>query len=166
MKKRVIDPRTRSAESKNGRLRFVDHGALLLSAVVFLLTLGLAVLSALTGFHESWYGDILTLLDWIVGFLALINALCALFGGIRISNGNVDLGSDGKGGRKSFDVSLLQAITVVDATGRALDPQAHRWHNAGLKFQLQNGTAVCTRPSVLLTARQYRAVCRFFDMQN
>lgn len=166
MKKRVIVPGERSVERGSRRLRLVDHGAMLMSVAVLLVTVGLAVFSALTGFHESWYGDILTLLDWIVGLLALINVLCTFSAGIRIYDGNVDLGSDGKGGRRSFDVSFLHAIAVVDGTGNVLDPQARRWRNAGLKFQLRNGTAVCTRPSVVFTARQYRAVCRFFDVQN
>lgn len=166
MKRRVITPGEGPRESGRRRLRLVDPFAMALWSVIFLAAAVLAFISALRGFSEHWYGDVLTLLDWIIGILALINLFAALSVGIRVSDGVADLGRDAKGNRTTFDVTLLRKITVVGQDGRTLPGDVRRWRNASLKFLLTDGTARLSRPAAVLTARQLRAAKRFFGLTD
>lgn len=115
MKKRVIAPQENRQMPGNRKLRLVDPFALALWSVIFLVTGTLAVVFAVNNFSAHWYGDVLSVLDWIIGILALINLFATLAVGVRATDGVADLGRDGGGERSTFAVSLLQGITVVDA---------------------------------------------------
>lgn len=166
MSRRVITPGEKPRETGKRRLRLVDPFAMALWSGIFLVTAVLAVISAVRGFSEHWYGDVLTLLDWIIGILALINLFAALSVGVRVTDGVADLGRDAKGNRSTFEAALLRGITVVGQDGRTLPEDAQRWRNASLKFQLTDGTARLSRPAAVLTARQLRAAKRFFGLTD
>ena len=166
MKKRVIAPQENRQMPGNRKLQLVDPFALALWSVIFLVTGTLAVVFAVNNFSAHWYGDVLSVLDWIIGILALINLFATLAVGVRVTDGVADLGRDGKGERSTFDVSLLQGITVVDAAGNTLPETARSWRNANLKFQLTDGTARLSRTASVLTRRQLRAARRFFGLAD
>ena len=164
MSRRVITTEKKPQAGKR-RLRLVDPFALTLSLLVFLATAALAVVSAQTGFQKHWYGDVLTMLDWIVGILALVNLLCTLSVGVRITDGVADIGRNAGGGRNTFDAALLREITVADGNGERLSEDQRRWRNASLKFHLTDGTTRLSRPAAILTAHQLRSVRHFFGLQ-
>lgn len=166
MSRRVIVPGERKPETGKRRLRIVDPFAMALWCGILLVTVVLAVISAQTGFNAHWYGDVLTMLDWICGILALINIFAALSVGVRVTDGVADLGRKAGGERNSFEAALLRDVTVIDSTGAALPADARRWHNASLKFHLTDGSTRQMRPASVLTARQLRAVKRFFGLTD
>lgn len=164
MKKRVVAPEERRAATVKGKLRLVDPFAVGLWSLIFLVTAALAVVFAVIGFSEHWYGDVLSVLDWFVGILALVNLFATLMVGVRVTDGVAALGRDKAGERITFDVKLLQSVTVADAAGKTLPQEARSWRNASLKFQLTDGTARYSRPASVLTNRQLRAARRFFGL--
>lgn len=164
MSRRVVSSENPKPETGKRRLRIVDPFAALLWSGVLLVTVALAVLSAQTGFNGRWYGDVLTMLDWIVGILALINLLATLSAGIRMTDGIADIGRDADGKRNSFEAVLLRDVTVADSAGETLSADMRRWRNASLRFHLKDGTVRQTKPASVLTARQLRAVKRFFGL--
>lgn len=164
MSRRVIHTEKKEVCRGKRRLRLVDPFAILLWSVILAVTLGLAVLSALTGFHEHWYGDVLTLLDWIVGLLALFNLFATLSVGVRVTDGIADVGRNASGERERFDAALLRAIEVVDREGRVQPADARRWQNVSLAFRLTDGTARLSRPASVLTAKQLEKTKRFFGL--
>lgn len=166
MSKRVVNQKKDPSVPENRRLRLVDPFAMALSCVVLAATVALAILSSQTGFYEHWYGDVLTMLDWIVGILALVNLFATASVGIRVTNGKADLGRRSDGERHAFDTSLLRCITVADQAGNALPLNRRFWRNACLKFHLTDGTTLCSRPAAILTERQLSAAVRFFGLSD
>lgn len=163
-KRRVLTGGSEKPMTGKRRLRLVDPFAVGLWSVILLVTVFLAVLSALKGFNEHWYGDVLTVLDWIVGILALINLMATFSTGVRVTDGVADLGKSAGGGRNSFEVTLLRDITVVDSEGNRLPEDVRRWRNASLKFRLTDGGSRLSKPAAILTAGQLRAVRKFFGL--
>lgn len=106
MKKRVIVPEENRQMMGNRKLRLVDPFALGLWVAIVLVTGTLAVVFAVNNFSAHWYGDVLSVLDWIIGILALVNLFATLMVGVRVTDGVADLGRDGKGERSTFDLIL------------------------------------------------------------
>lgn len=163
-KRRVITEKAEQTKVGKRRLRLIDPFALGLWSVILLLSAFLAVLSAIKGFNTHWYGDVLTVLDWIVGILALINLMGTFSTGVRVTDGIADLGRGTDGARNTFCVALLRDITVSDSEGTRLPETVRRWRNASLKFHMTDGTTRLSKPAAILTARQLRAAKRFFGL--
>ena len=138
-KRRVITEKAEQTKVGKRRLRLIDPFALGLWSVILLLSAFLAVLSAIKGFNTHWYGDVLTVLDWIVGILALINLMGTFSTGVRVTDGIADLGRGTDGARNTFCVALLRDITVSDSEGTRLPETDRRWRNASLKFHMTVG---------------------------
>ncbi len=163
-KRRVITGESAQPTAGRRRLRLVDPFALGLWSVILLVTVFLAVLSAVRGFNKHWYGDVLTVLDWIVGILALINLMGTFSTGVRVTDGVADLGRSTGGERNTFEVALLRDITVVDSEGTRMPEDVRRWRNASLRFRLTDGGARLSKPAAILTARQLHRARKFFGL--
>ncbi len=167
MRKRVIDPNEKKTESIKKRMKLLDPFAIGMWCILFIITAVLAVLSALTGFNKiGWYGDALTLLDWFVGLLSLINLFATFSVGIRLENGVVDLGKQPSGERETFESSLLLSISVTDVKGEELPLDKKLWKNASLCFHLSGGKTRRSRTASILTARQFHKANRFFGLED
>ena len=163
-KRRVITEKAEQTKVGKRRLRLIDPFALGLWSVILLLSAFLAVLSAIKGFNTHWYGDVLTVLDWIVGILALINLMGTFTTGVRVNDGIADIGRGSGGERMTFETSLLREVFAVDSDGNRLPEDAGRWRNASLKFRLSDGGTRISKPAAILTARQLRRVRQFFGL--
>lgn len=163
-KRRVVTGESGQPMTGKRRLRLVDPFALGLWTVILFVTAFLAVLSAVKGFNERWYGDVLTVLDWIIGILALINLMGTFTTGVRVNDGIADIGRGSGGERMTFETSLLCEVFAVDSDGNRLPEDAGRWRNASLKFRLSDGETRISKPAAILTARQLRRVRQFFGL--
>ena len=163
-KRRVVTGEAGQPMAGRHRLRLIDPFALGLWTVVLLVTAFLAVLSAVKGFNEHWYGDVLTVLDWIIGILALINLMGTFMTGVRVKDGIADLGRGAGGERITFETALLCEVFAVDGDGNRLPEEVRRWRNASLKFRLRDGGTRISKPAAILTARQLRRIREFFGL--
>ena len=144
------------------RFRIPDPYAPVLSVVVAVLTGALAVLSNAKGFDKVWYGDILTTVDCVIGFFALLNIGYIFMEGICVENGVAFLGTDSEKKPIGFAFSELADIALYNEEGEELPADASHWVRAEIRFTLKNG-ATRSYTAHYLTQKKYRMICSYFE---
>lgn len=161
--------KTQAKKEKKGvtygkkKIRIVNVSALLITLIVALITGALAVVSNVTGFDRSWYGDILTTAVCIVCFFALLNLGYVLVEGITVENGNVFLGTDREKKPITFHVRDLLEIRLCDAELTPIPEEETKNGGAVLRFVLKDGS-YRDYTSARISAGVFRKVRNYFEI--